>query len=162
MIAMLVTMNLRTAIQICAKCGLLLCLQNTPAARVVAVAIHMMMLVGMNWRTPYHMRCVVLANCISYSKKTSHTLSTLGLSPSNAPFDHACLPKRSSKPPRCDRTRSHMKSRNDDNAIEHPKSNDSTRYSPASTRQTIRKEKSATHGMSNTMRMTWRCWTGFE
>ena len=47
----------RTVSQIWAKCVLLDCLQYTPVINVVTVAIHKMMLMGMNWSTLYQVRC---------------------------------------------------------------------------------------------------------
>jgi hypothetical protein len=61
-------------------------------------------------------------------RHTYRTLSRSGLCPLSVPFDSAPCPKRSSKPPGCERTKSHINSRKADSAIAQPASSDSTRY----------------------------------
>ena len=91
-----------------------------------------------------------------------HTLNQGGLFiATGAPFV-APGPKSSSKPPGLERMKSHSKSKKDEMAMEQPKSRAGTRYSPESSCHTMRKQNRATQGTSSRMRMTWRCWMGFE
>lgn len=90
------------------------------------------------------------------------TLSHGGLSTPSLAILEAPWPNSSSKPPGFDMMKSHSNSRNAEMAIEHPKSRDSIKYSPTFSCQTIRNANNATHGTSIRIRITCRCWIGFE
>lgn len=87
MIAKIALRSLIIVIQICAKYGLFDLAQYVPAANDAAVAIHSMMLTGMNWRTRYHV-----------------FFSHGGLFPAYCPLSKAPSPNNSLKPYRLART----------------------------------------------------------
>jgi hypothetical protein len=82
------------------------------------------------------------------------TFSQTGLAALSSPLDQAPSPNKSSNPPRCDSTRSHMNNKNDDNAMEQPKSRLGVKYMPISSRHTTRNENNETQGTRRRIRMT--------